>query len=81
MRPSPRKPSEVQRPFALGLSLPLSRYSGGLISYGPDVLDQYRRVAGYVYRILKGEKPAETAKTLGQEVPRSLLARAEEVIE
>jgi hypothetical protein len=45
------------------------------------VLDQYRRVAGYVYRILKGEKPAETAKTLGQEVPRSLLARAEEVIE
>ena len=100
-------PAAVHRNLIVGLAakhkLPAVYYerymvaAGGLISYGPDFLDQYRRAVSYVDRILKGEKPADlpvqaptkyelvvnlkTAKALGITVPPPVLARADEVIE
>jgi putative ABC transport system substrate-binding protein len=94
---------DVIIPLAARLRLPTVypyRYyvaEGGLVSYGPNTIDQYRRAAGYVDRILRGEKPADmpvqaptkyelvvnlkTAKALGIMLPQSVLARADEIIE
>jgi len=104
---APNTLANVQRKLIIALAqkhhlptvYPFGYYvsDGGLISYGPDSTDQYRQAAGYVDRILKGEKPADlpvqnpvkfylainlkTAKALGLKVPAELLVRADDVIE
>ena len=96
----PQRSSDKDRPQVDCRRVYYDRYfvsAGGLISYGSNNIEQFRLAAGYVDRILKGEKPADlpvqtatqyellinlkTAKTLGLDVPTSLLARADEVIE
>jgi putative tryptophan/tyrosine transport system substrate-binding protein len=90
---------ETTRRYKLPVVAPFRYFAtaGGLISYGPDVVEPYRGAAQYIHRILKGEKPGnlpvqaptkyqlilnlQTAKSLGIEIPASLLARADEVIE
>ena len=96
---SPRPDFHARRPAPLtrGLSLPLFVADGGLISYGPDTADLFRHAAGYVDRILKGDKPADlpvqaptkfelvinlkTAKALGLDRAADAARRADEVIE
>jgi len=89
---SVRQRERVRR---IGVLMPLA--DSGLISYGPDVLDQYRRKGAYVDRILKGEKPADlpvqtttkyelvvnlkTAKALGLDIPATVLAGVDDVME
>ncbi len=90
---------ELAARYRLPAVYPTSAFTaiGGLLSYGPDVIDQYRRASGYVDRILKGEKPADlpvqaptkyelvvnlkTAKALGLTLPQNLIVAADEVIE
>ena len=99
MRGSPQPDHRACGPAQIARGLLPTHFAtnGGLISYGYDVVRQFRGAAGYVDRILKGEKPADmpvqaptkyelvinlkTAKALGLTVPPSVLARADEVIE